>query len=112
MYNSCQITTMAYERWACKIRPYLPGLTLPIFLTFITDIDNLMSELRTTFYWLSPQEFSGGLIRLKKRKKKNHIAVFSTRFYHILTCIYTVFAPDIDHILKFQTLALFLKRNF
>ena len=28
MYNSCQITTMAYETWACKNRPYLPGLTL------------------------------------------------------------------------------------
>ena len=28
MYNSCKITTMAYETWACKNRPYLPGLTL------------------------------------------------------------------------------------
>ena len=27
MYNPCQITTMACESWACKFRPYLPGLT-------------------------------------------------------------------------------------
>ena len=79
---------------------------------------------RWTFYWLSPQEFSGGfnkiLIRFKKRKTKsrdlqiaqNHIFVFSTRFYHIFTCIYIVFARDKDHILKLRTLALFLKRNF
>ena len=56
------------------------------------------------------------LIRLKKRKKEeiaqNHIAVFSTRFYHILTCIYTVFSHDKAHILKFRTLAFFRKRNF
>ena len=43
---------------------------------------------------------------------QNHIAVFSTRFYHIFTWIYTVFAHDKDHILKLRTLALFLKRNF
>ena len=30
------------------------------------------------------------LIRLKEIAQ-NHIAVFSTRFYHLLTCIYTVF---------------------
>ena len=32
-------------------------------------------------------------IKEKKNEEKaqNHIAVFSTRFYHILTCIYTVF---------------------
>ena len=56
------------------------------------------------------------LIRLKKRKKEeiaqNHIAVFSTRFYHILTYIYTVFSHDKAHILKFRTLAYFHKRNF
>ena len=38
------------------------------------------------------------LIKLNKRKKEeiaqNHIAKFSTRFYHILTCIYTVFFSD------------------
>ena len=28
MYNSCQITRMAYETWACKFRPYSSGLTL------------------------------------------------------------------------------------
>ena len=76
---------------------------------------------RWTFYWLSPQEFSGVfnkiLIRYEKRKKnekiaQNHIAVFSTHFYRIFTCLYTVFAHDKDHILKLRTLALFLKRNF
>ena len=51
------------------------------------------------------------LIRLKKRKKRRY-AVFSTRFYHILTCIYTVFSHDKAHILKFRTLAFFHKRNF
>ena len=32
-------------------------------------------------------------IKGKKNEEiaQNHIAVFSTRFYHILTCIYTVF---------------------
>ena len=32
----------------------------------------------------------------KKNEKiaQNHIPVFSTRFYHIFTCIYTVFAHD------------------
>ena len=53
------------------------------------------------------------LIRLKFRKKEeiaqNHIAVFSPRFYHILTCIYTVFSHDKAHILKFRTLAFFTK---
>ena len=43
---------------------------------------------------------------------QNNIAVFSTRFYYIFTCIYTVFAHAKDHILKLRTLALFLKRNF
>ena len=43
---------------------------------------------------------------------QNYIAVFSTRFYHIFTCIYTVFAHAKDHILKLRTLALFLKHNF
>ena len=56
------------------------------------------------------------LIRLKKRKKEeiaqNHIAVFSTRFFHILTCIYTVLSHDKAHILKFRTLAFFHTRNF
>ena len=38
----------------------------------------------------------------KKNEKiaQNHIAVFSTRFYHIFTCIHTIFAQDKDHILK------------
>ena len=53
---------------------------------------------------------------LKKKKKEeiaqNHIAMLSTRFYHILTCIYTVFSHDKAHILKFRTLAFFHKRNF
>ena len=44
--------------------------------------------------------------------EQNHIVMFSTRFYHIFTCIYTVFAHDKDHILKLRTLAHFLKRNF
>ena len=56
------------------------------------------------------------LIRLKKRKKEeiaqNLIAVFSTRSYHILTCIYTVFSHDKAYILKFRKLAFFHKRNF
>ena len=62
-----------------------------------------------TFYCQSAVE--------KKNEKiaQNHIAVFSTRnhrFYHIFTCIFTVFAHAKDHILKLRTQALFLKRNF
>ena len=73
-----------------------------------------------TFYWLSPQVFSGGfykiLTRYEKRKKRVDSAEsyrrVSTRVYRIFTCIYTVFAHDKDHILKLRTLALFLKRKF
>ena len=72
-----------------------------------------------TFYWLSHQ-FSGGfnkiLIRLKKCKMsrdqlivQNHIAVFSTCFYHIFTCKYTVFARDQDHVQKLRTMHFFCK---
>ena len=77
-----------------------------------------LGECRTlwTFYWLSPHEFSGGFNKIKEKKKEeiaqNHIAMFSTRFYYILACIYTVFSPDKAHILKFRTLAFFRKRNF
>ena len=53
----------------------------------------------------------GGFVKIKEKKNeeiaKNHIAVFSTHFYHILTCIYTVFSHDKAHILKFRTLAFF-----
>ena len=48
-----------------------------------------------TVYLLSPHEYSGGFNKIKEKKNEeiaqNHIAVFSIRFYHILTCIYTVF---------------------
>ena len=41
---------------------------------------------------LSLHEFSDGFDKIKEKKKEaiaqNHIAVFSTRFYHILTWIY------------------------
>ena len=71
---------------------------------------------RWTFYWLSPHECSGGFNKIKEKKKEeiaqNHIAVFSTRFYHISTRIYTVFSHDKAHILKFQTLAFLYKHNF
>ena len=67
-----------------------------------------LGEYRTrwTFYWLSPHEFSGGFNKIEKKKKEE------IRFYHILTCIYTVFSHDKAHILKFRTLAFFHKRNF
>ena len=77
-----------------------------------------LGEYRTrwTFNWLIPHEFSGGFNKIKEKKKEeiaqNHIAVFSPRFYHILTCIYTVFSHDKAHILKFRTLAFFHKSNF
>ena len=72
-----------------------------------------LGEYRTrwTFYWLSPHEFSGGFNKIKEKKKWGDVAVFSTRFYHILTCIYR-FSHDKAHILKFRTLAYFHKRNF
>ena len=70
-----------------------------------------LGEYRTrwTFYWLSPHEFSGGFNKIKEKKneEKNHIAVFSTRFNHILTCIYNFFLFDIVHIPKFRTLTFF-----
>ena len=52
----------------------------------------------------------------KKNEKiaQNHIAVFSTRnrrFYHIFTCIYTVFAHAKDHILKLRAQAQVLERK-
>ena len=78
-----------------------------------------LGEYRTrwTFYWLIPHEFSGGFNKIKEKKKRgdgteSYIAVFSPRFYHILTCIYTVFAHDKAQILKLRTLAFFHKRNF
>ena len=56
------------------------------------------------------------LNKIKEKEKKeiaqNHIAVFSPRFYHILTCIYTFFSHDKAHILKFRTLSFFHKQNF
>ena len=73
-------------------------------------------RMRWIFYWFSPHEFSSRFNKIKEKKNEltaqNHIAMFSTRFYHIFTCIYTVFAHDKDHILKLRTLALFLKHNF
>ena len=60
-------------------------------------------------------DIRNNLAAVEKKNEKmaqNHITVFSTRFYHIVTCIYTVFAHDKDHILKLRTHALFLKRNF
>ena len=60
--------------------------------------------------------FAAVLFKIKEKKNKliaqNHIAMFSRRFYHIFTCMYTVFAPDKGRILKLRTLALFLKHNF
>ena len=53
-----------------------------------------LGEYRTRwkFYWLGLHEFSDGFNKIKEKKKEeieqNHIAVFSTRFYHILTLIY------------------------
>ena len=57
---------------------------------------SLLGEYRTrwTFYWLSLHEFSCGFNKIKEKKNEeiaqNYTAVFSTRVYHILTCIYTV----------------------
>ena len=80
---------------------------------------------RWTFYWLSPQEFSGDfykiLTRYEKRKNKDSaesyrrvLNTFLPHFYMHITGseIYTVFVHDKDHILKLRTLALFLKSNF
>ena len=73
-------------------------------------------RMRWIFYWLSLHEFSSDFNKIKEKKNEliaqNHIAMFSTRFYDIFTCIYTVFAYDKYHILKLRTLAFFLKHNF
>ena len=74
---------------------------------------------RWTFYWLSPQEFSGGfykiLTRYEKRKNKDsaesYRRVFNTFLPHFYMLI-TVLVHDKDHILKLRTPALFLKSNF
>ena len=83
---------------------HVPGSRLGEYRTHWTFTDSFRMNLAAV------------LIRLKKRKKEemaqNHIAVFSPRFYHILTCIYTVFAHDKAHILKLRTLAFYHKRNF
>ena len=54
-----------------------------------------LGEYRTPWTFFSPHEFSGGFNKIKEKKNEaiaqNHFAVFSTRFYHILTCTYTVF---------------------
>ena len=77
-----------------------------------------LGEYRTrwTFYWLSPHEFSSGFINIKEKKKEeitqNHIAVFSTRFFHIWYAYTPFFSHDKAHILKFRTLAFLNKRNF
>ena len=50
------------------------------------------------------------LAAVKKKNDKiaqNHIAVFSTRFYHIFTCIHIVFAQDKDHISKVTNTSTF-----
>ena len=74
-----------------------------------------LGEYRTrwAFYWLSPHEYSGGFNKIKEKKKWVDSAESYRRvFYHILTCIYTVFSPDKVHILKLRTLVFFHKRNF
>ena len=62
-----------------------------------------------------PNDLAAVLKKLKKREisrqPQNYIATFSTRYYHLLTCIYAVLARDKDQILKLRILALFLKRN-
>ena len=59
---------------------------------------------RFIHYTTAAPEFSSGFNKITEKKNEliaqNHIAMFSTRFYHIFTCIYTVFAPDNDRILK------------
>ena len=60
--------------------------------------------------WTFTDSVRKNLVAVEKKNEEiaqNHIAVFSTRFYHIFTRIYTVFALDKDHILKLRTLALF-----
>ena len=71
-----------------------------------------LGNYRTGHFTYSLRKNLAAVEKKNEKIAQNHIAVFSTRFYHIFTCIYTVFAHDKDHILKSRTQALFLKRNF
>ena len=69
MYNPYQITTMAYETWACKNRPYLPGLTLLQF-----EAVNVIYLYKIRITWISSyfclQRFSSifeSTVRLAER---------------------------------------------
>ena len=67
-----------------------------------------LGEYRTRWTFYSVRMNLAAVLKKKREEiAQNHIAVFSTRFYHILTCIYTVFSHDKAHILKFRTLAFF-----
>ena len=61
---------------------HVPGSRLGEYCTRWTFTDSVRMNLAAV------------LISLNKKKNEkiaqNHIAMFSTRFYHILTCIYTV----------------------
>ena len=58
---------------------------------------NINSNSKSAEFGFLKEERNSVVIRLVNIVKKNeeiaqnHIAVFSTHFYHILTCIYTVF---------------------
>ena len=78
---------------------HVPGSRLGEYRTRWTFTDSVRMNL-------------AAVLKKKKEIAQNHIAMFSTRFCHILTCIYTVFSHDKVHILKFRTLAFFHKRNF
>ena len=70
--------------------------------------------LEPSWVRVSSKRFSGGFKNITKREisrqPQNYIAIISTGYCHLLTCIYAVLAHDKDHILKLRTLALFLKR--
>ena len=69
-----------------------------------------------TFYWPSPNEFSGGFNRINEKKKRrdsteSYRRVFNTFLPNFDMYIYR-FSRDKAYILKFRTLAFFHKRNF
>ena len=99
LYLTCIFTTSSKEKKTGFEQLLLPPRNLLIFLP------------RTHL----PNDLAAVLKKIKKREirrqPQNYIAMFSTRYYHLLACIYAVLAHDKEHILKLRTLALFLKRN-
>ena len=87
--------------------------------TITRNVMDRLTDRPTDWYEISIPYFSYKKAGIKREMSIqtnndawNHISPCLTCYYHILTCIFIVFDHDKDHILKFRTLAIFLKCNF